>query len=144
MFKALTGDSTFRLAKMADEIDMLYSKFYTRAVRPYHNPPVLHAAPDRPVPTHQKQSLMDVSINDGIHYHGILLLPTRSRLKQDIVAHFNQQAHLYTNRSLLRIDIRPIDSKLSRVVDYIFKAVRNGQFEWTHVLVFPKSCSELS
>jgi hypothetical protein len=87
MFKQLSRWS--RLVQMTDDIQRFYSTFITRVVRNPRSPfqrdfrPILIAIPDLPVIKRgQTQHLKDLSINDGLHIQGILLMPPSSRLKQ--------------------------------------------------------------
>ena len=130
MFKQLAGPPKALLMQMNDEVQRVYSTFVTRVVR---NPrseflkdalPVLITVPDRPVCKKNKQNLSDLTINGGLHLHGILCVPRKSRLKVDAAAHFNANKDLYVKNRLLRIDIKPVYSE--GVVDYAFKALKNG------------------
>ena len=96
MFKPLTGGHKAIMDQMNDEVDRVYSTFLTRVMRnprsdlwKYHTP-VLIAVHDRPVARQQKQKLHNVTINDGMHMHGILVVPWDSRLKRDVVSHFEK------------------------------------------------------
>jgi hypothetical protein len=81
---------------MTDEVDRVYSAFITRVVRRPHSEyqkdfrPMLIVAPDRPVLKNEKQKLRDVKINSGVHMHGILLVPGRSRLKEGVEMRFKR------------------------------------------------------
>jgi hypothetical protein len=63
-------------------------------------------------------------INNGLHLHGILCVPSTSRLKVDVPTHFTKKQGLYVGKRLLRIDIEAIYS--AELVDYAFKALKNG------------------
>ena len=97
------------MQQMNDEVDRVYSTFITRVVRKpnsvyqkyLYSRPLLIAVPDRPVPKHAKQRLKDVTINDGRHMHGILVVPWDCRLKQDVVSHFDKFRQLYVKNRLL-------------------------------------------
>jgi hypothetical protein len=130
MFKPLAGSLKVVLTQMNDEVQRVYSTFVARVTR---NPrsqasraslPFLITVPDRPVFKHNKQSLRDLRINNGLHLHGILCVPCTSRLKVDVPTHFKANEGLYARNRLLRIDIEPIYSV--DVVDYAFKALKNG------------------
>src|SRR4029077_17292603 len=130
MFKQLAGPPKALLMQMNDEVQRVYSTFVTRVVR---NPrseflkdalPFLITVPDRPVSKKNKQNLSDLTINGGLHLHGILCVPGNSRLKVDAAAHFNANKALYVKNRLLRINIKPVYSE--DVVDYAFKALKNG------------------
>jgi hypothetical protein len=133
MFKPFAGSEKSVLIRMNDEVQGVYSTFVTRVVR---NPrsesqkaslPLLITAPDRPVFKLEKQRLSDVKINNGLHIHGILCVPWKCRLKVDVATHFAEKKSVYVKNRLLRIDVRPIySSKVTGVVDYAFKALKNG------------------
>jgi hypothetical protein len=151
MFKPLKGSQRAIMHQMNDEIDRVYSTFLTRVVRKPNvlfqrylcQCPILIAAPDRPVPKHEKQRLKDVTINNGHHMHGILLMPWVSRLKQDVVSHFEKYRRLYVKNRLLRLDVRAIESNLPGVVDYSFKSMKGSEFGYDDIVIFPKSEAEL-
>ena len=118
---------------MNDEVQRVYSTFVTRVVR---NPrsesqkaalPFLITVPDRPVPKRKKQEISDLTINDGLHLHGILCVPRNCRLKVDVPTHFEAKKAVYVKNRLIRIDVEPIYSvRVNHVVDYAFKALKNG------------------
>ena len=148
MYKPLKGHTEAIAHQMKDEVDRVYSTFITRVVR---NPnskhqkylrPILVAVPDRPVAKHGKQRLTDVTINDGRHIHGILVVPWDCRLKRDVRAHFEQYSKLYVKNRLLRLDVRPITSALGGVVDYAFKSVKSRKVDCDDIIIFPKSGTE--
>jgi hypothetical protein len=145
MFKPLTGRV---MEKMADEVERVYSTFLTRDLRKPRlsccsDLPLLLAVPDLPVAKRRKSTLSDVSVNDGLHAHGIMMMPWNSRLKTDVVAHFRKYENLYVKNRLLRLDVRPIEHNLGEVTDYAFKSVKMGRCDRDAVLVFPKAHSEL-
>jgi hypothetical protein len=89
MFHPVPGVPTTKLGIMGEALYRFYATFLTRVVR---NPnsifqlsqrPLLIAAPDYPVPKHHKQKLSEVTINDGLHVHGLLVVPWDCRLKED-------------------------------------------------------------
>jgi hypothetical protein len=91
MFNPVPGATRTKLDIMGEALYRFYATFRTRVVR---NPnsifqlsqrPLLIAAPDYPVPKHQKQKISDVTINDGLHMHGLLVVPSDSRLKEDVI-----------------------------------------------------------
>ena len=151
MFKPLKGNQEAIMQQMNDEVDRVYSTFITRVVRKpnsvyqkyLYSRPLLIAVPDRPVPKHAKQRLKDVTINNGRHMHGILVVPWASRLKQDVVSHFEKFRKLYVKNRLLRLDVRAIESNLSGVVDYAFKSMKGREFGYDNIVIFPKSEAEL-
>jgi hypothetical protein len=152
MFKPLkaTQEEAIR-HQMNDEVERVYSTFITRVVRKPNvvfqrylcQRPILIAAPDRPVPKYKRQRLQDVTINDGRHMHGILMVPRTSRLKQDVVSHFEKFRRLYVKNRLLQLDVRAIRSNLPGVVDYAFKSMKGREFGYDDIVIFPKSEAEL-
>ena len=146
MFKPLSNGT--RITQMSDEIERLYSTLITRVVRnprcPFksHLRPILIVVPDFPVRKRQKQSFNDISINGGLHMHGIILMPPKSRLKGDLLLHFKEYEGLYVKNRLLRLDGKAIDSNLPRVVDYVFKSVKKHKVTFDDIVIFPKSEGE--
>ena len=148
MYKPLKGHSEAITHQMKDEVDRVYSTFITRVVRnpnskhQKHLRPILIAVPDRPVAKYEKQGLTDITINNGRHMHGILVVPWDCRLKRDVRAHFEKYNKLYVKNKLLRLDVRPIHSALGDVVDYAFKSVKSRKVDCDDILIFPKSSTE--
>jgi hypothetical protein len=149
MFHPVPGATTTKLQIMGEAVYRFYATFLTRVVR---NPnsvfqltqrPLLIAVPDYPVPKHRKQKLSDVTVNDGLHMHGLLVVPWDCRLKEDVVTHLQKHDALYRKAPLRRIDIQPIEEKLGFVVDYVFKSVKKRRVCWDDVILLPKSSSEL-
>jgi hypothetical protein len=133
MFKSLAGSKQSILMRMNDEVQRVYSTFVTRAARNPRSPtqkaflPFLITVPDGPYFKRKKQRLSDVSINGGLHIHGILCVPWKCRLKVDVPTHFAEKRAMYIKNRLLRINVEPIYSKsVAKVVDYAFKSLKNG------------------
>jgi len=155
MFKPLKGNDGALMSQMSDEVDRVYSTFLTRVVRKptsdllrywdlsKYKIPVLVAVPDRPVVKRSKQSLKDVQINNGLHMHGILVVPWQSRLRRDVESHFQKYEKMYVKNRLLRLNVKPIRSNVGSVVDYAFKSIKTRKFDHDDILVFPKSTAEL-
>lgn len=163
MFAPLFGKPAAVIAQMMAEAEFAYKKFLTRAVRrPLSSGsldwlPILIAAPDWPVGKHDKP-LAQVKINDGLHFHGLLLMPPFSRLPIPVDEHFRQQQALYvgdrrrrelmpknsSERSpLKRIDVRPVDGDVALVVDYVVKSLKRGRFSIDDVLILPRTTEEV-
>lgn len=94
MFQPIGGSPATVLRAMEREVERVYATFVTRVVR---NPlrassagrlPIWLCAPDRPVAKHARQSLRDVAVNDGQHFHAAAFVPPWSRLREDLVDHF--------------------------------------------------------
>jgi hypothetical protein len=95
---------------------------------------------------HAKQSISNVLINDGLHFHGIVLLPGRSRLRDDLRGHVRRNDKMYLKlcNRLSHIDVEPITATPRKVVGYALKAVENGVCSLDDIVVLPKVLSELS
>ena len=63
--------------------------------------PELCSFPMGPVTSAEKQTVREVTINDGLHYHGLLLVPTKSRLKVPFLQHLRDKKRAYNRRSIL-------------------------------------------
>jgi hypothetical protein len=133
-FEPFLGSRRALMGKMRTEIQRVYFTFLTRVI---HDPqsqqssrPILLGVPDLPVAKRQKKTCTEDLANDGLHYHGLLLLPPQSRLKESVLDRFASYRKLYLKNSLVEIHIIPIRSNMPRVVDYIFKSIKRGRFSW--------------
>lgn len=150
MFAPLSGKPAAVMEQMKAGTELVYKKFLTRAVRrprsrlSVRRLPVLVAAPDAPVGKRGKP-LADVVINGGLHVHGVLLMPSVSRLRLPAEEHFRQSQALYVGdgRLVRRVDVRPIERDVDRAVDYVLKGVRRGRFSMDDVLVLPRAGAEV-
>ncbi len=143
MFNPLPGGVHAKLQQMRCATERVFQTYITRVVRKPNSPhwghkrPVLIACPDLPVSKHEKQSLLDVSINDGWHIHGVLLTPAESRLRVSVEEHFSRMQHLYQRRvaSLARIQAKLMDENTDEVVDYVFKNFKRGKVDGDAIMV---------
>jgi len=151
MFKPLPGNRHAIINQMQRKVEAFYSTLVTRVVRYnrskdlQHLLPRLIGAPDVPVFKHAKQSISDVCINDGLHFHAIVLIPKRCRLRVDLAQHVQDkyQAYVHKDGRLTRIDVQPITETPKKVTGYGLKAVKNGITPNDDILILPKSLSEL-
>ena len=131
MFKRLPGNKSSVIKQMRDEIERVYATLVTRVVRKPRSPksadrlPVLIGFADLPVPKREKKQLREIALNDGLHYHGILLLPGSSRLRTGLAFHFMKYRRLYVGHGsrLDRLHLHQIESDPGYVVRYAFKAL---------------------
>ena len=153
MFNQLGGSTTVKLNVMRNEVEQLYSTFLTRAVREPRSSksvgclPVLIASADLPVRKGQRSTYEKVTVNDGLHFHGVLLVPSKTRLRVSTEAHFQQNPLLYLRdrKWLDRIDVRAITSDWSFVTDYVLKTVKSKRLTYEEaILILPRTTSELS
>ncbi len=116
MFKHLPARPEPVLAQMFDEAERFYSTFLTRVVRRPASPrsigelPVMIVAPDFPVGKSGKP-LRQVTLNDGLHLHGVLLMPPCSRLREPgrgALFGACSPSTFDDRRRLDRLDVRPV------------------------------------
>jgi len=151
LFSQLPGPRTAIISRMKDEVHRIYSTLLTRVHRKPRTAstdelPVLIGAMDLPVYKRDKASDPMVLCNGGLHFHALLLMPPASRFKGSLADHFREKHELYagSEKSIQRIDVRPVVSDHGRVVDYVLKTVLNGRLSYDEaVLVLPKTGGEL-
>jgi len=147
MFEPLSGDQEAVIAQIKRAMeDNLYSSLCKRFSRHPRKPnqqdriPRLWLFPDFPVfKMDKKTPLADVQFNHGgLHYHGLLLLPPKSRFKSDIIKHFSGYKDVYERSPIERIDIREIDPEdLNYVIDYAGKTMRTNRVSQDDILLLP-------
>jgi hypothetical protein len=152
MFRQLPGPPQAIIRQMRDEVERVFATLLTRVVRDPCSPrsvgklPVLIACADLPVAKRDKRTLREVTINGGLHFAGVLLVPAQSRLRVTAQQHFSERAELYLRgrRRIDRIDVRPVETDPARVVDYVMKACTRGHLGYDDsVLVLPRARGEL-
>ncbi len=150
MFEPLPGSQSAKMAQMTRHLEAAYSVFVTRVVRKPKTAaargvaPIWLCSPDRPVYKREKQSLRDILVNDGLHFHAILLMPPLSRL-EDVSGHFRDLRRTYQQQaSLDRVDAVPISDRLAYVHGYGWKSVLDGRFDLGDAFVLPRAQNELA
>lgn len=150
MFQPVGGSPATVLRVMEREVERVYGTLVTRVVRhPARSSaagrlPVWFCAPDRPVYKHAKQSLRDVAVNDGVHFHALAFMPPWSRLPEDLVDHFIAHHSLYVRPgyAIDRIDVEPITHTVAYVVGYARKGSYDNATREDASFVLPRSPSE--
>jgi hypothetical protein len=151
VFRHIPGGQKNRTEIMTSEVCRVYSQMLTRII---HNPnspswqhllPYLVASPDLPVPKSGiKATLRELTINGGLHFHGLFLLPPedKCRLGRQLLSHYEKDKQRYcpTDHPLLRMDIRP--SNTAMLADYTLKPVKRGNVAYEDILILPRSSSE--
>jgi hypothetical protein len=150
MYQQLPGSRDSILEQMKQELYRINSKLVTR----FHRDPRSRAGfeclprmmlfPDLPVYKHQKKSIEDVSINDGLHYGGIALTPPISRCKTRLDRYFRNNHDDYLSNKLARIFVEPITHAHDYVTDYVMKTIKSGRLSQDDVVILPRCISELS
>ena len=161
MFKSLSGNRNAISAQMLDEIDRVYSTFITRVVRDPKRcgfyakldvhfdlrewddkRPVLIACLDGFSKKCDKKNRVRVDVNDGLHVHGIMVVPPVSGLKEPLNKHFDRCKRIYVKNLLRRIDVQQIESNEYFVVDYGQKALKNGRADFDDIGIWPRAHDE--
>ena len=149
-FNHIPSRPAVKLKIMQDSVCRFYSTLIKHVVRKpnsirhMHKRPRMIAAPDYPVFKHEKISLAEARVNDGLHMHAILGMPLKSRLKESVSTHVDGRRHAYIKTPLRRIHFVPIEGNMENVTDYALKAIKRGRCSWEDLLFLPKSPSELS
>ena len=151
MFDYIPGHSKSIIGTMTKDIEHFYRTLVTRIVRnarkaQIHQLPKLIALPDRPVPKHCKQALRDVAINDGLHAHGITMIPPRTRLNCDLDDHIRLRNSDYIDSRYTRIrhiDVRKIETRPGYTTGYGLKWLKRDSAAYDHLLILPVAKSEL-
>jgi hypothetical protein len=137
--------------EMKDQVERLYSVLVTRVTRrPKYaridDLPILIGAIDLPVQKNKPTSAPLVRTNEGLHFHAILLIPRRSRLKESIAEHFERHSARYTGSGtrIQRIHIKPVIENHARAVDYVLKTITKGRLSYDDAMVIlPRARQEL-
>ena len=112
----------------------IWSEFLPKAV----------LAPDFPVPKKSKQTLRDVTVNDGLHWHGLVLFnPLAPKSAGPLDAHINENLRKYLVGSIRTIGVEPITHDPVNVTGYGMKGLKRRQFFEHEILIFPRTVSEL-
>lgn len=150
MFELLPGGQAIKMSQMARYLEQAYGIFVTRVVRKPKteaargSAPIWLCAPDFPCFKRKKHSLRDILVNDGLHYHAILLLPPWSRLS-DVDMHFERLRSVYRQRALLdRVDVEPIIDRFRYVFGYGYKSILKMHFDVGDHFVLPRALKELA
>jgi hypothetical protein len=152
MFHHIPGSFDRKCDVMEDEIDRVYRTLVPQVERSPRSPagsqrlPILVAFPDYPIRKLDRSSTLDVKINDGLHYHGTVLVHTESRLKIGVDIHMKEHADRYIRHggALRRIHIQPIyEPSAKTAVGYGFKALEWRIPDTDRIFIRPRAVSEL-
>ena len=152
LFPKIQLPASALLAEMRGQVQRVYSTLVTRVHRHPANAsadelPILIGAFDLPVFKRNKTSTPEAMFNGGLHFHALILMPQRSRLKQSLQYHLAEYDDMYTGSGKLiqTIDVRPVVDSHRRVVDYLFKTIKRGRLSYDDgVLILPRSKGELA
>jgi hypothetical protein len=150
MFDQIPGSDSSRLSEMKKQLTWFYGRLAKASVPSPSKEkwteylPRAILVPDFPVFKHAKQNLRDVTVNDGLHWHGLVLQhPFRFRFSEGLDVHIKKDPFKYLVGSIRHIDAQPIKSKGSYVTGYGMKALTGDRISQDDVLIFPRSVTEL-
>ena len=148
MFDNISGSIETKIQVMKKDIYKVYGKVATRTVRNprsgsrTHLLPKAIFVPDVPAYKQSECDLRDVSVNDGIHFHGVMVVNNKARFKEPLHL-FMTDPRFYVGTKICRIHVEPITSEVVFVTDYAGKAIKRERFPIDDVLVLPMAASEL-
>jgi hypothetical protein len=131
-FNDLPGRKDTKVIQMHREVTRLYGRLATRMIRKPRSSkwadllPIGIFIPDMPVPKSRKgqqSTIADVSINDGLHMHGIVLGNRGGRIRVPLDQYFEENAGKYVNGKIRNIDVQRITHEPGHVVDYALKSL---------------------
>ena len=132
MFNNLPGKRDTKIIQMHQEATTLYGRLARAMVRKRQSPkwagyfPIAIFSPDLPVPKSingQKSTVADVSINDGLHSHGIVLANRWGRVQVPLDEYFEENGREYLTGKIRNIDVRRITYDQDYVVEYALKGL---------------------
>ncbi|UWU20925.1 hypothetical protein N2601_16930 [Rhizobium sp. CB3060] len=151
MFNQMMGSERRTSERMIIAIEEFYKQLLTRILRKprkadlYTEFPRLLAAPDWPVHSHLKMTVEESAVNEGKHWHGIFLLPPRSRMQVALHAYLEEHQGKYAGKTkpILRLHVVPIERTEREAIRYALKQVDRGRIGQDAILVLPKVHSEM-
>jgi hypothetical protein len=153
LFRPLGKGQRATVLIMQRELELFYAKLLTRVIRhPKREAnqgrlPILIAVPDSPVAKHHPTgTLADVLQNNGIHFHGVMFVPKRSRIKGKLKRHVKENRRIYAppDGPFTTIDVRRVREPEGRLMDYLLKHIKRRTFSLDDILILPRSTTEAS
>ena len=133
MFNNLPGKrDTKKIIQMHQEVTKFYGRLAKRMVRKPRSPrwagycPIAIFSPDLPVPKSrngQKSTIADVSINNGLHSHGIVLANRWGRVPVPLDEYFQEKGRRYLTGTIRNIDVQRITYDPDYAVGYALKGI---------------------
>jgi hypothetical protein len=150
MFSQIRNSDASRMEDMKKHLGWFYGRLVKASVPKASSPkwspflPKVVLAPDLPVPKHSKVQLRDVAINNGLHWHGLILVnPLAPKLPGNLDVHIKKHWKKYLVGSIRTIDVKPITHAPEYVTEYGMKGLKRSSFSEDDILIFPRSVSEL-
>jgi hypothetical protein len=149
MFSQMPGSDASRMLKMKKHLGWFYGRLAKASVPKASCSewseflPKVVLAPDVPVPKRSKFKLRDVTINDGLHWHGLMLVnPLAAKLRARLDDHLRQNRRKYLVGNIRELDAKPITYTPEYVTGYGLKSLKN-RFSMDEIVIFPRTVSEL-
>jgi hypothetical protein len=149
MFSQIPGSDASRMLEMKKHLARFYGRLAKASVPKASRPewseflPKIVLAPDLPVPKHSKVNLRDVTINDGLHWHGLVLVnPLAPKLQTSLDDHIKTNLRKYLVGRIRTIHVKPITVTPENVTEYGLKSLKN-RFSTDEIVIFPRTMSEL-
>ena len=149
-FSQIPGSNASKLSEMKKSLTWFYGRLAKASVpKPSSQKwsqflPKVILTPDLPVPKRSLQKLKDVTINNGIHWHGLALInPLTPKLALPLHLHIEINLAKFMVRSIIDIHVEPIIHTPRPVTQYGKKGIKKIEFEYEDVLIFPRCVSEL-
>ena len=143
-FNELPGKRDTKIIQMQREVTRLYGRLAIRMIRKPRSPkwapltPMGIFIPDKPIPKSrqdQKSTIADVSINDGLHMHGIVLGNRWGRIRVPLDQYFEENAAKYVKGKIRNIDVQRITHEPGYVVGYALKSLLKRTASTDDILV---------
>jgi hypothetical protein len=151
MFNQIQGPDQDRMEEMKKQLGWFYGRLAKASVPKASSPkwsqflPKVVLAPDFPVFKHSKQQLRDVTMNNGLHWHGLVLATWLApRLQESLDVHVRENLGRYLVGNIRRIDVQPITYDVGYVTGYGMKSLKSSRVSEDDILIFPRLVSELS
>jgi hypothetical protein len=144
MFHNLPGSKATKIIQMHHEVTTLYGRLATRMVRKPRLPswaeysPIGLFIPDLPVPKAKqgsKSTIADLSINDGLHLHGVVLGNRWGRVQVPLDEYFAENREKYLTGKIRHVDVQRITHDQDYVVEYALKGLVKHTVSEDDVLV---------
>jgi hypothetical protein len=155
-FNHIQGSSEYKRREMLKQVEYQFYPTLIKYVERWpmkpsrqSNLPRLIAVPDLPVVKHSKKlSVRDVTINDGLHVHAIIAMPSTLRhfhgYKLKDLIREKRQSFIGGFTSISHIDARRIKDNPEYVADYVLKHAKRNPAIMDEILILPKSPEDVS
>jgi hypothetical protein len=148
-FSQIPGSDASRLLEMKRHLGWFYGRLAKASVPKASSSewieflPKMVLAPDLPVPKRSKVRLRDVTINDGLHWHGLMLVnPFAPKMRTNLDLHIKSNLRRYLSENIRSIDVQPITHEPEYVAAYSLKSLKT-RFSTDEIVIFPRTVSEL-